>query len=171
MKRVRSEQKAARALADYLSGHGMTMDDYQALQVLAERPFYTADGTGEIIISEHQVYGVLAQAASLASASVRLARPEQIRTVLQVEDWRTGKTEPDGVWERFVRNPLTNQRGLRSNPYLSDFDATGELRFSEDILDQDKVRRFIEFCGREVGVGASRKLGWGRYEVVGWKAK
>jgi hypothetical protein len=32
----------------------------------------------------------------------------------------------------------------------------------------ERVRKFWEFVGREIGVGASRKLGWGRFEVT-WK--
>ena len=173
-KRVRSREKAEKALSDYLQQQGMKMDDFRKLERLAARPFYTLDGTAEIVISEHQLYGMLAQACQLATSAVRLTRAEQVRTLLTMTDWRTGKVEADGVWSRFVvvtgaQGKLSNQRALRENAYIADFDATGEIAFSEEILDAEKVKRFLVFCGRDVGVGASRKLGWGRFEVTGWE--
>jgi hypothetical protein len=174
MRRVRSSEKAARALADYLASRDMTQDDYLHLKEEASKPFYM-NKSGEIIISAHQLNGMLAQGCQLATASIRLARAEQIRSLLTVSDWETGKSKPDGVWERFVvvtggpGGKLSNQRALRSNPYIQDFTATGWIEFSEDVLDQEKVQRFFVFCGRDVGVGASRKLGWGRFEVERWQ--
>ncbi len=176
LKRVRSQEKATQVLNDYLAAHKMTLEDYERLEKAAQRPFYTLDGTSEIVISDHQMYGCLAQAASLASSSVRIARIEQLRSVITVSDFRTGKTEADGVWERFVVVKLgtgtkaSNQRALRSNPYIEAFDATGIISFSPDVLDTDKLRHFLEFAGREIGVGASRKLGCGRFELAGWQA-
>jgi len=178
-KRVRSQERAEKALRDYLGSKGMTLDDYRKLEDLANRPFYTRNGKapgGEIIIiSEHQVYGMLAAGCSLASSSLRIARPEQVRSVLISNDWETGKTEADGVWERFVvvtggQGKLSNQRALRSNPYIENFNASGELKFSEEILRPEKVKDFIAFCGAEVGIGASRKLGWGRFTIEEWSA-
>jgi len=173
-KRVRSREKAEKALSDYLQQLDMKMEDFHKLERLAARPFYTLDGTTEIVISEHQLYGMLAQACQLATSAVRLTRAEQVRTLLTTTDWRTGKVEADGVWSRFVvvtgaQGKLSNQRALRENAYIAGFDATGEMAFSEEMLEPEKVKRFLVFCGREVGVGASRKLGWGRFEVTGWE--
>jgi hypothetical protein len=80
----------------------------------------------------------------------------------------------DGVFERFVTvtsgtgAKLSNQRALRSNEYIANFQSDMALSFSEDIVAPERVRKFWEFVGRDIGVGASRKLGWGRFEVT-WK--
>ena len=170
MKRLRSEAKAKQALDTYLRDRGMSMDDYRALEKAADRPFYTANGGSEIIIPAHHLYGCLVQGCDAAPASSRLAKTDQIRTVLTPSDLHTGKQKEDGVWERFVvvtagtGAKLSNQRALRSNPYIEDFDATGTIEVFGDH-DRKKVHDFLAFVGREVGVGASRKLGWGRFTV------
>jgi len=188
-RRARSEEKRVKALRDYLAAHDMSMEDYEALQKLAERQFYTygtapddfhllhrvaghaANDADEITIPSHQLYGCLAQAADLASSAIRIARKEQIRTVVHVSNISTGKTRSDGTWERFVQvksgtgQTLSNQRALRSNQYLGPFVGHGHVAFSEDIVAYRKMTDFIEFAGREIGVGASRKLGWGRFTV------
>jgi len=177
--RVRSEQRREKALRDYLSSKGLSMDDYTALETQADIPFYTVNGTREIMIPAHHVHGCLANAADLCSASIRIARTEQIRTVVSSSDWLTGKTEPDGIWERFVvvksgsGQSLSNQRALRTNPYIGvgekgegvAFDATGLLHFIGDKEQLPKLREFLAWAGREVGLGAARKLGWGRFEI------
>jgi len=152
------------------------MDDYTALEAQADVPFYTVDGTAEIMIPAHHVHGCLANASDLCSASIRIARTEQIRTVVTSSDWRTGKTEPDGTWERFVvvksgsGQSLSNQRALRTNPYIAGFDTTGELHFIGDKEQLPKLREFLAWAGREIGLGAARKLGWGRFEIKSFEA-
>src|SRR5262245_15097 len=181
-RRARSEEKRVKALRDYLTAHDMSTDDYERLQARAERQFYTFADVGddnmmsgrpgdEITIPAHQLYGCLAQAADLASSAIRIARKEQIRTVVQISNVSTGKARSDGVWERFVQvksgtgQTLSNQRALRSNQYLGPFVGNGFLQFSEDIVPYRKMVDFVEFAGREIGVGASRKLGWGRFTI------
>jgi hypothetical protein len=178
-KRVRSEEKRHKVLRDYLAANNMSMEDYEALEAQADRQFYQARDLGnanghsldEIVIPAHQLYGMCAQACELASAAYRIARAENLRTVLQVEDLFTGKIKADGVWERFVvvtagaGNKLSNQRALRSNEFIGPFTSQLTVSFSEDVLDPRKVDDFIGFCGREIGVGASRKLAWGRFVI------
>lgn len=180
MRRTRSAEKSTKTLRDYLAAHDMDMRDYEKLAERAERPFYTArdldDANGhdpaEIVIPAHQMYGALAQACSVASSSLRIASVENLRTVLKVGDVFTGKSKADGSWDRFVvvkagaGQKLSNQRALRSNAYLGPFSATLDLHFSEDVLQRQRVCDFIGFVGREIGVGASRKLGWGRFTVT-----
>ncbi len=172
LNRARSQANRTRALSTHLAKIGLSMEDYGALLALADRPFHLAAGV--IIIPQHQVYGCLAQAADLASSSLRLAAPEQIRTVLKSTDWVTTKTAGDGVWSRFVvvkagsGQTLSNQRSLRENAYLEDFDVTATLTFSADVLQPEKVQQFLAFAGRDIGIGASRKLDWGRFAVTGF---
>lgn len=178
--RVRSEEKRGKVLRDYLQSKGMTMEDYEKLGEDANRPFYTGTEAQvmevghdkqEIIIPSHQIYGALVQTAFVASSSIRICKPEQVRTVLHVSDVWTGKRKEDGVWDRFVvvktgtGNKLSNQRALRSNPYLGPFTAPISFTFDEEVLGAAKVKEFVSYTGREIGIGASRKLGWGRFKV------
>ena len=173
LNRVRSEDKRAKALKAFLDTHDMTMDDYRALEVAANRPFYT-DAAGLIVISAHQLHGLMGQADDNAPSSIRLARPEQIRTLIEWEDLATGKTKPDGIFERFVPvksgtgQMLSNQRGLRADPYIENFSASGAVK----ILTEEhlvKARQFIEWAGIEIGVGAARKVSYGRFTVTQWE--
>jgi len=166
-KRARTPENAAKALDAYLSSHSMTRADFEKLEKLAARSFYRND---TIIIPSHHLYGCLANAADVAPAAVRIAKPEQIRSIIEVSDLATSKTEADGVWERFAvvtggsGSRISNQRGLRSNEYIENFTATGTLHVISDVAEQ-KLLDFLRFAGREVGIGASRKLGWGRFTV------
>jgi hypothetical protein len=55
---------------------------------------------------------------------------------------------------------------LRRNEYLGPFAAELTVEFDNALVDPVKVTDFVAFAGREVGVGASRKLGWGRFEIA-----
>lgn len=175
MNRVRSQAKREQALSNHLTKMGLSMEEYEELLRIADRPFHLTPG-GLIVIPAHNLYGCLAQASDLATSSLRLASPEQIRTVLHTSDWLTDKREADSlVWKRFVvvksgtGQALSNQRSLRENSYIADFEAVGTLRFSLDILRPDKVRAFLDYAGLNIGVGASRKLDNGRFTIRKWE--
>lgn len=171
--RARSQEKRDKTLGAYLEAKGLTLDYYRALERDAGRPFYTTED-GEIVVPAHQLHGLVGQAAALAPSSVRLAKAEQIRTLLSFEDLRTGRYKHDGTWERFVpvKNGtgqiLSNQRSLRVDDYLSSFTATGVLALvNEELL--AKAKLFLAWAGHEIGVGAARKMGWGRFELARWE--
>jgi len=94
-----------------------------------------------------------------------------VRSRFVSSHWRTGKFEPDGVYERYATvkagtgAKLSNQRGLRRSLYIANFTATGTLTFDADFVDPDTLRRAIEWGGLFVGIGASRKMGWGRFAL------
>jgi hypothetical protein len=173
LNRARSEDKRAKTLKAFLTAHNITVEEYQALEIAAARPFYMGPD-GEILIPAHQLHGMMGQAADVSPASIRLAQPEQIRILLEWENLRTGKHKPDGIWERFVPvksgtgQILSNQRSLRADPYIENFRASGALRLANpDQL--AKAHEFIKWAGAEIGVGAARKMGWGRFEVAQWQ--
>jgi len=172
--RARSLDKREKALRAYLDSRGLTQDDYRALEAKANRQFHT-DASDHIVIPAHHLHGMIAQGAAQAPGSIRLASIGQIRTVIEFSDFVTDKTKPDGVWDRFVTvksgtgQALSNQRGLRSNEYIADFTASGSVRLVNDEAEK-KAKEFVAYIGREIGVGASRKLGWGRFELVEWRA-
>ena len=171
MNRARSEQKREDALKEYLRRNGYTLEQYAELERLARRQFYTApDGT--IIISSHQFYGCLIESARNIAASQRPCDPNNLRHVLRVSDFRTEKTQADGTFKRLVMpksgtgQPLSNQRALRMNDYIEAFESHGTLAFfPEDIRNADELPDFLTYAGQRIGVGASRKMGMGRFLV------
>lgn len=171
MNRARSEEKRENNLKEYLKRNGYTMEQYHELERLSRRPFYTSND-GHIIISSHQMYGCLIEAARNISASQRPCDPNNLRHVLRVSDFLTTKTRPDGTYKRLVMpksgtgQPLSNQRALRMNDYIADFTATGTIGFfPEDVRNADELPDFLTYAGQRIGVGASRKMGCGRFIV------
>jgi hypothetical protein len=171
MNRARSEQKREDALKEYLRRNGYTLEQYAELERLARRPFYT-DAAGAIIISSHQMYGCLIEAARNSTASQRPCEPNNLRHLLRVSDFATGKTQADGTYKRLVMpksgtgQPLSNQRALRMNDFIADFEAVGTLGyFPDEIRNPDELPDFLAYAGQRIGVGASRKMGCGRFVV------
>jgi hypothetical protein len=171
LNRAKSDANRRKALEEYLRANGLTLADFERLEQLSRRPFHFAPD-GEIIIPADRILSFLVAANSEARAANRAAPPEQVRSRITATDFHTGKYQPDGVWERFVTVNLgtgaraSNQRGLRENAYIENFEATGSLRFDEQTVDPKTLIRLIEWAGEFVGVGASRKMGKGRFRVA-----
>jgi hypothetical protein len=171
LNRAKSDANRRKALEEYLRANGMTLADFEQLDELSRRPFHTALD-GEIIIPADRILSFLVAANSEARAAQRASPPEQVRARIAATDFRTGKYQPDGVWKRFATVNLgsgaraSNQRGLRENAYIEDFEATGALRFDEQTVDPKALIRLIEWAGEFVGIGASRKMGKGRFRLA-----
>lgn len=181
MNRAKSESKRSEALNAHLRTLDMTREQYDELTIQADRQFYTLADTGaatnghqanEIVIPAHQMYGCLAQASDQCPSRMRIAQLDQIRSLLSLSDFHTGKTAADGVWERFATvtagtgQKLSNQRALRSNAYIAKFKAVGDVHYLGE--DEEKLHGFLEWAGIEIGVGASRKMNWGRFIIDNW---
>jgi hypothetical protein len=170
MNRAKSSANRRKALEEHLQGLGMSFADYEALEKKAREPFYrTADG--EIVMPQHQVESFLANTCHEARHQTRPCEADQVRSRFICSPWSTGKFQEDGVYERFVvvtggmGGKLSNQRSLRSSKYISDFTATGSIKFDPDFVDPPTLRRALEWGGQFVGIGASRKMGWGRFAL------
>jgi hypothetical protein len=178
--RARSEATRVKALDAELKKRGMTLDEFRKLQELAKRPFFTvADlpaaltnkhDPREIIIPADRMLACFVQACDEAPAAVRVAKPENLRSVLKLDPIFTGKLAPDGEWTRAVvpkkdGKPLSNQRGSRTSLYIETFEARIAIRFSEAAVTEKRLRDFVEWAGREIGVGAARKMNCGRFTV------
>ena len=171
MNRTRTEAKREQALKEYLRRQGISQEAYEALEERASRPWYR-DQEGAIIIPSHQMYGCLIESAKTLSASQRPCDPANLRHILHVSDWDTGKEKEDGVYERLVMpksgtgQPLSNQRALRKNPFIAKFTAHGTIGFFvNDIPEAQHIIDFVGYCGQRVGVGTSRKMGYGRFVI------
>lgn len=167
MMRARSEANRRRALEEHLRGVGMTYGDYLQLEKDSKRPFYT-NSTHEIIIPADRLLSCLVNACDVAPAKIRVPN---VRSCLHPTDFHTGKLAPDGTWERFAvvtgaQGKLSNQRGFRASQYIREFDARGTIDFSTNLVSPEAVLALLTFAGREVGIGASRKMGWGRFAVI-----
>lgn len=166
--RIRSEKKRREALEEHLRSVGITFADYEALERASQRPFYTRNGGPEIIIPGDKILSCLVSASDEAPSKLRI---DSIRTVIRASDFTTGKTAADGVWERFAvvktgsGKTLSNQRGFRTNQYIKNFIAEGTLDYDPEMVKPAAVVALLEFAGRIKGIGASRKMGWGRFTV------
>lgn len=175
MNRAKSEKTRNDALTTYLNRLEMSMEEYEELTALAQRPWYRRhfqEGE-EIMIIAHQMYGCLIESVKHCPAALRLCEAQNLRHMIYVSDFSTGKDKEDGIFRRLVMpkdgngKPLSNQRALRENPYIEHFIAIGRMSFYPyEMRDEGKYfKDYLTYCGQRVGVGASRKMGYGRFTV------
>ena len=184
MSRARSTANRHKALEEYLKAQGMTIAQYENLEKLANRQFYTAGD--RIIVPELHVMSMLVHAVSEIRAAGRPVPPDQVRSRIRVGDWITNRTKPDGTWERFAvvtsgtGAKLSNQRALRSNQYIgvppggiedSDVKGTGVLTLNPDMVKPQTLADCLQWAGENIGIGASRKMGWGRFALVSFSER
>lgn len=46
--------------------------------------------------------------------------------------------------------------------------ATATFEIDPDLVKPDTLRNMLTWAGAWVGIGASRKMGWGRFSVASW---
>lgn len=166
----RTPETRRKALDSYLAAQGMSLDDYEELQRLASRPFYTHDG--RIIVPELHVMSMIVATCDTIGSRDRPCAPELARTLIRPSLWQTGKTAADGTWERYAvvssgtGAKLSNQRALRSDPFIEDADATGTIGFDQAAIRPEVLWKALTWAGTNVGIGAGRKMGWGRFTIT-----
>ena len=149
----------------------MTRAQYDDLERLASRPFYTSD-EGVIIVPALHVVSMIVATCDTISSRARPCAPNLVRTLIRPTGWHTAKTAPDGVWERFATvtsgtgQKLSNQRALRADPYIEDTDATGVIGIDETTIRPEVLWKALAWAGTHVGIGASRKMGKGRFTLT-----
>lgn len=180
MARQKTDEKRDAALKAQLGKEGVTMEEYHELVKKAARQWYT-NADGKIIIPRHQLAGAFVQTVGTSPKALRGAfEKDSFRSVVQVGDFVTEKTAPDGVFSRYVKLETSNMRSLQENEFIGncsmasvfgkEFPAVGTLSIPEDA-DEKFVgtlkRVFIAALG-EVGIGAARKMGFGRGVLKEW---
>lgn len=176
MNRAKSDANRRKALEEYLQREGMAFSDYEELEKRAKQPFYY-DENGNIMIPELHVVSFLYATCDSARAANRPCQPDQVRSRFFCSPWTTDKAKEDGIWERFATvtsgtgQTLSNQRGLRRSAYIEKFTAHGTIEFDTEFVEPKTLRAALEFGGKFVGVGASRKMGWGRFELMKFNLK
>jgi hypothetical protein len=169
-------EKRKQAIQAELDKRGLTLEQYERIQMRAARPFYTNtdadDGGGEVVIPRHILTGMLAQTLNVAPKN---AVPKIDRGLLhigfQIEDGflRTGKTQKDALVRSYlVKMEESNQRSREEAKYISDFIAEGMLMIDESYFTQEELKAMFEYAGRYVGCGSSRNQGYGRFLLSYW---
>jgi hypothetical protein len=173
--RIKNDDRREAALRNWLTQNKLTMEHYQELQRRAARQWYT-DDQGQIVIPRHHFSGCLVQACSSAPAGARF-KGEELRSLVQLEDFATDRCQADETFRRFCRptaggsnKVLSNQRTLRSNEVIRHCTAAGTIRLDADAVKPASFRALLEYAGKHVGIGASRKMGFGRFTVREFKA-
>lgn len=170
LSRARTPETRRKALDSYLTSIEMTRGEYQELERLAVRPFYTHEG--HIIVPELHVTSMIVATCDRIGSRARPCPPDIVRTVIAASPWHTGKTEADGTWERFAivssgtGARLSNQRALRSDAYIADADADGSISVDTSVVRPEILWKALNWAGTYVGIGSARKMGWGRFTVA-----
>jgi len=168
--RARTQETRRKALDSYLASAGMSRADYGELERLAARPFHME--AGRIVVPELHVMSMIVATCDRIGSRGRPCAPDIARTVISVSSWCTDKTEADGVWERFAvvssgtGAKLSNQRALRSDAYIEDADADGNVRIDTSVVRPEILWKALEWAGTYVGIGSARKMGWGRFTIT-----
>lgn len=76
-----------------------------------------------------------------------------------------------GKWETDQRAVPTKTGGSQVNirPRFNDWGFNATLIINDDIFNEKVARKLVEEAGVFMGVGAGRKLGFGRFEIVKWE--
>ncbi|MGH2595809.1 MAG: hypothetical protein ACRDH7_07575 [Actinomycetota bacterium] len=184
MSRARSSANRRKALEEHLKTIGMTLADYDALELKANEPFHV-DGEGNVLLPKPNVEAMLVATCDTIRAAGRPCPPDMVRTVLRASGWTTDCPASAAlVWERYAvvssgtGAKLSNQRGLRRNQYVGaeppigeptqKVIASGTIDPNPEMVRPDVLKRAIEYAGEWIGIGASRKMGWGRFDLLSW---
>jgi len=169
MNRQKSEDKRQAALIAQCEREGLTLTEYHELQELAARQWYRLDNddpASEIIIPRHQLAGCLVETIGKSTKNLRgQFTKDSFRHHVKLSDLRTGKTECDGVFDRYVKLETSNMRSRQVNEFISDFVASGTVSVADYVKVSD-LKRLFAHAFAETGVGAARKMGYGRGELV-----
>jgi hypothetical protein len=173
--RQRSDDKRIDALKAECSKQGITYDRYLELVELSKRQFYTRDD-GAIYIPRHQLAGGFVQVIGGSPKALRgRFTKDSFRALVQVGDFDTGRTERSGVFARFVKLEGSNQRSWQENDYIGQYLDEGEPFVASGVLgltdakDEDTVKVLMESLVANVGIGAARKMGFGRGVIESWE--
>jgi hypothetical protein len=165
------------ALEAALEKRGFTMEDYERMVQLAERPFYTLDGSrdGRIIIPERVIQSFLNHASMAAPRAIPRITDKGLTFIgVKVKDkmFLTQKTIADSKkFERFVKMAESNQRSFCSSFYIDDFTAEGTLFVDEEIIKPEDLQKLFEYGGKYIGLGSARPQGYGRFQVTRWEVR
>ena len=163
--RLKNDDKKLAALKGQLEKDGLTMADYENLKVRAARQWYRVDPEdeiSEIVIPRHQIAGCLVETINRTPKALHgVYNADSFRHVVRISWFLTGRNKADGVFRRYVKLDTSNKRSLQENEVLEHFTAAGTLSVPTDTK-LDALKRFLSYAFDEIGLGAARKMGYGR---------
>lgn len=170
--RQKSEEKRLAALKAECTRQGVTYEDYERLKVQAAEQWYRREDR-RIYIPRHQVAGAIVQVIGESPKALRGPfTKDNFRALVEVGDFETELSDPSGVFTRFVKLDGSNQRSLQSNEYVGvyldngePFEAVGTV-VVHDKKQIDTVKALFGAAIERVGIGAARKMGFGRGTVT-----
>lgn len=174
--RQKSEEKREAALKAECARQGITFERYHELLVEAAEQWYRA-ADRKIMIPRHQLAGAIVETIGRSPKALRgMFDKQNFRALIQIGDFRTVLTEPSGIFRRFVKLETSNQRNWQENEYIGiyldvgkPFSATGKVSMA-DHRQEDAVKALLTKAVEDTGVGAARKMGFGRGRVLKWGA-
>lgn len=178
--RQKSEDKRVAALKAQCSKMGMSYEEYLALKAAAAEQWYRKpqNPQGTIYIPRHQLAGAMVQTIATAPKALRGAfNKDTFRAQVQLGDFFTERTCADGVFARFVKLETSNQRSWQENEFLGVYLDTGKPFTAEGVISVDDSRHvdtvnaLLLAALETVGVGAARKMGFGRGQITAWDVK
>ena len=176
--RQKSEEKRQAALKAECERQGFTLAQYEQFKRDAAEQWYRKPQapTGKIMIPRHQIAGGLVQAIGGAPKALRGPFDrDNFRALVQIGDFETELTAASGVFGRFVKLDGSNQRSWQENEYIGryldngdQFDACGVITCPDKQI--ETVKSLLTAVVETVGIGAARKMGFGRGVVMSWEA-
>jgi len=170
--RLKNDDKKVAALRAECGKRGITLEDYRELKRLAARPWYridSADESSPIIIPRHQLAGCLVETIGRSPKALRgKYEKDSFRHHVRISDFTTEKVQADEVFDRYVKLEGSNKRDHQVSPVIRDFEAVGTFSIVHDAKPEE-LKRVMAFALEEVGVGASRKMGYGRGAIVSFE--
>jgi hypothetical protein len=186
LKRV--DQLRRQALEEELKLRGLTLAEYDRLCELGARQ-WQLDDDGFIVHPADKVASFLSHATQRMTSSARPCNPEIVRVAIVPSAWHTGVDPARArVWERYVprhdsgrgNKKLTEMRMIRRSEYIGAEPPLGlepagdkivfsaRFRLDDAMVRPDRVAELLRRGGENIGIGACRKMGWGRFEVLDW---
>lgn len=170
--RQKSDEKRVAALKAECERQGITYDRYLELRQEAAAQWYRQPDR-KIYIPRHQIAGAFVQTIGTAPKALRGPfTKDNFRALVQISDFQTELTEAAGVFSRFVKLESSNQRSWQENEHLgaylekgSPFKAKGLFSLA-DGKHIATVKALLAAVVENVGIGASRKMGFGRGKIV-----
>ena len=173
--RQRSDDKRVTALKAECQKQGVTYEEYLRMKERSKKQWYSRKN-GCIFIPRHQIAGAIVQA--IAGSPKALRGPfdqDNFRALVELGDFETTEKKNTSVFARFVKLDGSNQRSWQENEFLGKyldegepFLATGKIGV-RDQKHADVVRALLTKVLEDVGIGASRKMGFGRGRIKSYK--
>ena len=90
---------------------------------------------------------------------------DSFRHYVRIGDFVTDRTGKDTVFDRYVKSDATNQRRRTISEVIENVEAVGtvEVHTKYKVKDLENV---LSFALSETGVGACRKMGYGRGSIL-----